>query len=150
MLDTSGRGRVRGGEETGELRGSSRSRCRDGEEDPLTLPLTYPLPNGPGGASCVEDYSREIPKLNSYSNVKVLGYVRTDYCRRPVEDVEEDIETYGSWEPKFRPSGIFFDETPNLDSEDGSIARYLARVAMHTKACKGILGDRLVHAPFST
>lgn len=76
----------------------------------------------------------------------MLGYVRTDYCKRDIRDVEADVRLYAGWNAKFRMAGIFFDETPNLEDEsgDGRVGRYLGRIAGYVKGCSGIEGKRMV------
>jgi hypothetical protein len=61
------------------------------------------------------DYCREIPKLNVFSNVTVIGYVRIGYCKKPLSEVFAEVETYAAWnrEPGLAVRGIFIDETPN-------------------------------------
>ncbi|KAH5152874.1 hypothetical protein HBH69_134320 [Parastagonospora nodorum] len=75
--------------------------------------------NGPGGAGWWPnaDYTREIPHLGSYSNVRIVGYVHSTYCNRPIEDVLKDVQTYADRaleDEKLQMQGIFVDETPNL------------------------------------
>ncbi|KAG9234923.1 Spherulation-specific family 4 [Amylocarpus encephaloides] len=108
--------------------------------------------NGPGAGSMPDDhYSREIPKLNCQPNVCTVGYVRVDYCRRDMREVCQQIATYAGWSKDFPRSGlgvhgIFFDETPNLYSDN--VASYLDSVSQMVKDQPGILGDRLViHNP---
>lgn len=108
-------------------------------------------------------YSREIPRLTERANVTIVGYVRVDYCRRPVNEVLEDIRKYANWSTglpvgsndtcdsvtvnsatsnQFSVRGIFFDEVPNIwKSED---AAYLEDAGILVKKIDGILGDRLV------
>jgi hypothetical protein len=79
--------------------------------------------SGPGAAPWWpnEDYIREIPRLNALPNVTTLGYVRATYCKRGLEDVLEDIETYakrGRQEESLKVDGIFVDETVNLYSKE--------------------------------
>jgi hypothetical protein len=93
------------------------------------------------------DYVREIPKLNSYANVQTVGYIRTTYCKRPIEEVLADIGTYARWYQEegvrgLGVSGIFFDETTNMYSEE--IKEYLDAISLHVKETQGILGGRLV------
>jgi len=61
------------------------------------------------------DYCREIPKITAFSNVTAIGYVRIDYCKKPLSEVFAEIETYAAWnrEPGLVLKGIFVDETPN-------------------------------------
>jgi hypothetical protein len=105
--------------------------------------------SGPGAAPWWpnEDYTREIPRLNEYANVEVLGYVHATYCQRSVENVLRDIKTYGD-RHKDEPlnglqiQGIFVDETVNLYSP--KVAQYLGRIDEEIKANDGIGGDRIV------
>lgn len=90
---------------------------------------------------------REILRLNAQPNVRTLGYVRTTYCRRPISDVFADIETYSGW-PKDTPHaslgvhGIFFDETPNLFSEE--VKTYLDDITKRVKESPGISDGKIV------
>ncbi|KAL4967042.1 spherulation-specific family 4 protein [Aspergillus stella-maris] len=97
--------------------------------------------SGPGDTEYPdENYTREILRLNSYANVTTIGYVRIDYCRRPLDEVVGEIER------GLGMRGIFVDETPNhFDAERGV---YLAEVRRVVKGVDGILGERLVvHNP---
>jgi hypothetical protein len=105
--------------------------------------------SGPGTAPWWpnEDYVREIPRLNSYPNVQTVGYVRAAYCKRALDNVFEDIQTYA-----IRPEddsisalemqGIFVDETPNLYSP--RTKQYLDDIDKSVKAIKGFGVPRLV------
>jgi hypothetical protein len=75
--------------------------------------------NGPGEAGWWPnvDYIREIARLGSYANVRIVGYVHSTYCNRPIEGVLQDIRTYADRsleDEKFQVQGVFVDETPNL------------------------------------
>jgi hypothetical protein len=103
--------------------------------------------SGPGAAPwwSNEDYIREIPRLNALPNVTTLGYVRASYCRRPLQDVLGDIETYdrrGREDSRYRVDGIFLDETVNLYSEEAK--RYLDNVDRRARDLMGIAGRELV------
>lgn len=107
-------------------------------------------------------YSREVPRLTAYGNVKIVGYVRVDYCRRSVSEVSEDIKKYANWsgtasrnsvgtrQPESAPTGstqfavhgIFFDEVPNVWEVEH--AAYLEDIGILVKEVDGIVGDRLV------
>lgn len=92
-----------------------------------------------------EDYVREIPRLNASRNVTTVGYVRTTYCRRPVEDVVQDIEVYAKRNNVFaglQVHGIFVDETVNLYSKEAK--HYLDRIDHTVKGSAGIHGNRIV------
>ncbi|KAF2660964.1 hypothetical protein K491DRAFT_588109 [Lophiostoma macrostomum CBS 122681] len=98
------------------------------------------------------DYTREIPKLKACKNVQTVGYVRTNYCMRAIEEVVEDIATYAQWshEPgidKLGVEGIFFDETPNASPDKGNF-EYLSAITRRVKETEGILGNRtVIHNP---
>ena len=93
------------------------------------------------------DYVREIPKLNAQPNVQTLGYVATTYCKRPISEVFDDVASYANWSsslefPGLRVDGIFFDETPNVYSDEAK--RYLNDITKRVKENTGIMRDRLV------
>ncbi|ORY16990.1 Spherulation-specific family 4 [Clohesyomyces aquaticus] len=97
------------------------------------------------------DYVREIPRLNAYANVRTIGYVRTGYCKRPIEDVYQDIATYAGWSkneasPGLWVDGIFFDETTNVYSAKAKA--YLDGITEYVKQSEGIRGDKtVIHNP---
>jgi Spherulation-specific family 4 len=116
---------------------------------PSTDFLVVVNPNsGPGGFPLPShDYIREVPRLNNYKNVTIVGYVLIDYCRRPLSDVFKDIDTYAGWATNqeylgLGLGGIFLDETPNHFSEQR--AEFLATTNQHIKAAAGFSGDKLV------
>ena len=105
--------------------------------------------SGPGSAPWWpnDDYIREIPRLNAYLNVRTVGYVGTTYGRKPLEEVYADIAQYAKWSsddncPGLGVSGIFFDETLGLYSDDDFV--YQESVTRRTKETEGILGNRIV------
>jgi hypothetical protein len=104
--------------------------------------------NGPGAADFPDaNYLREIPRLNACANVCTVGYVRINYCKRSMEEVVRDIDTYAGWAKDYTKSGlgvhgIFFDEVHNLYSE--SVATYLNTFDQIVKEMDGIQRDRLV------
>lgn len=81
-----------------------------------TLPFYFIInpDSGPGGVNSQPDanYQACIPKLrpSANPNVKVLGYVRTNYTVYPQSDVEAAVHTYAQWNSAYRPTGIFYDE----------------------------------------
>jgi hypothetical protein len=93
------------------------------------------------------DYVRELPRLKTYANVHMVGYVHATYCQRQINDVFEDIQTYAAW-PSNEASlglgveGIFIDETVNLYSAHAK--EYLDGIDAKIKAVDGIGGDRIV------
>jgi Spherulation-specific family 4 len=110
--------------------------------------------SGPGDIVVAnKDYTREIPKLNAYANVVTVGYIRIDYCRRPLSEVCAEIDTYAGWAAEYEKTGlgvggILLDETPNHYTAQR--AEYLDAVRQHVKATPGIQGERLVCSPLSS
>lgn len=91
------------------------------------------------------DYIREIPKLSVFSNVIIVGYVRVDWCKRPLDDVFDEIDTYAGWSqenPHLEMDGILLDETPNHYTKARS--EYLDVVNRHIRTVDGISEARLV------
>ena len=72
--------------------------------------------SGPGSTQFPdEDYSTAIKNLTGYSNVEVVGYVRTGYATRNISAVIADVDTYAGWASNssaLAMDGIFFDEAP--------------------------------------
>ncbi|KAL2812288.1 Spherulation-specific family 4 [Aspergillus granulosus] len=108
--------------------------------------------SGPGDLPSPDhNYAREVPRLNAYSNVYTIGYIRIDYCRKPLQDSYDEIARYASWSEHYETSklgvrGIFVDETPNHHSPER--VEYLDALTQYIKACPGILPDKfVVHNP---
>ncbi|KAJ5930605.1 hypothetical protein N7466_006098 [Penicillium verhagenii] len=98
--------------------------------------------NGPGPDDLPDShYTRAIPRLASYANVRLLGYVHTSYTTRNAAAVYRDIKTYAEWpnksgNPDLAVRGIFFDETPQQYSVH-SLA-YLQNLTQLTKDLKAL------------
>lgn len=115
-----------------------------------TLKFTVVVnPNsGPGdGPTPDENYSREIPRLNSFSNVRVVGYVSTSWTNRDLSLALRDISTYSGWAsndavPGLGIQGIFLDETPS--AYNIKAAMYLDKIASAIKRDTGFGLDPLV------
>ncbi|CAO2654974.1 Nn.00g117070.m01.CDS01 [Neocucurbitaria sp. VM-36] len=109
--------------------------------------------SGPGASPWWpnEDYVRELPRLNAVPSVTTVGYVRVTYCKRPITDVVQDVETYVSRSmsdelPGLEVEGIFVDETVNLFSKETK--HYLDEIDRKVKDNDGIHGERIViHNP---
>src|SRR5687768_2776789 len=78
--------------------------------------------NGPGnGALPTADYWDAIGTLNSFENVRTIGYVATAWGDRNLSHVLEEVSVYSFWgeyEPSLAMHGIFVDETPSQYSSD--------------------------------
>ena len=111
-------------------------------------------PNSGPGTELLPDasYAAEIPLLNAQINVRTVGYVRLDYCKRSLAEVEDDVAKYAGWSTDpalgLGMQGIFFDETPNLHSS--RLAAYLNSVNRMVKESEGIGGSRLVRKALSS
>jgi hypothetical protein len=90
--------------------------------------------NGPNGEPPNADYRRGITLLKK-AGVKVIGYVSTQYGKRPEQLVKADIDLYGS----FQIDGIFLDETAGSTEQ----LAYYDRVQKYIKSRKN-LGRRLL------
>ncbi|KAJ5538062.1 hypothetical protein N7494_007541 [Penicillium frequentans] len=108
--------------------------------------------NGPGPDDLPDaNYTRAIPILSSYANVRLLGYVHTSYTTRNAAAVYRDIKTYAEWptkstDPNLAVRGIFFDETPQQYSAH-SLA-YLQNLTQLTKGLKGLGSNPyVIHNP---
>ncbi|KAJ5885019.1 hypothetical protein N7495_009529 [Penicillium taxi] len=108
--------------------------------------------NGPGPDALPDaNYTREVPILASYANVRLLGYVHTTYATRNISLLHRDIETYAAWptkssNPNLAVRGIFFDETPQAYSDHA--LDYLQNLTELTKGLNGLGSDPfIVHNP---
>ena len=110
--------------------------------------------SGPGPNSLPDgNYTREIPKLASYNNVRLLGYVATTYATRDISLVRKDIETYAGWPtnsstPDLAVQGIFFDETPQ--QYDVNALAYLEELRDFVRGAPGLGPDNYVCSHAST
>ena len=92
-----------------------------------------------------EQYYSAIQKLNSYSNVQTVGYVRTGYATRDIDTVIEEVKTYAGWSSNsssIAMSGIFFDESPHEYSD--SAVEYMKNISSTVKGADGLFGDKTV------
>lgn len=93
--------------------------------NPSTTWLTVIDPhNGPGttfkpGNDDV-NYIAGVSRLNALSNMKTIGYVRTNYAKSSMDELKFNITTWKNWDTytgaNIAVQGIFFDESaPNAD-----------------------------------
>jgi hypothetical protein len=95
-------------------------------------------------------YRQQVPRLNAYRNVLTIGYIRIDYCRKPLQEALAEIARYASWSEHYETTGlgvrgIFVDETPNHYSREKE--EYLRSITSFVKECPGILDEKLVRGP---
>lgn len=104
--------------------------------------------SGPGPSALPDgNYTRAIPELNRYDNVRLLGYVATTYAKRNISLVRQDIETYSEWptnssNPDLAVQGIFFDETPQ--EYDANSLAYLQSLTATVMKMPGLGPDHFV------
>jgi len=102
--------------------------------------------SGPGNTSTPDaQYTQQIVQLNGLKSVKTVGYVRTNYTNRPIDDVLADVRTYSGWSTanaNLTMHGIFLDESPHQYSD--SAASYMRTVTSAIKSSSGIQGQKLV------
>jgi len=79
--------------------------------------------SGPGTA--LDSTYAELLATASRAGKRLLGYVHTDYARRPLSDVLADVERYRAW---YGINGFFLDEVP-WSCDDRSLSSYYAGVA---------------------
>ncbi|EOO00305.1 putative cell surface spherulin 4-like protein [Phaeoacremonium minimum UCRPA7] len=75
--------------------------------------------NGPGLSGLPGDndanYISGVSQLNAYSNVKTIGYVRTNYATSSMDELKKNITQWHDWSTytgaDIAVDGIFFDES---------------------------------------
>lgn len=124
--------------------------------------------SGPGdGEFPNSDYAPAIAKLRSFPNVKTLGYVRTNWAARPLEEITNEVDTYAGWKnyadadvqvvrtlcspwslvrllTAFAQDGIFFDESP---TETGAHFDVIKSAADHARTVLATGHDHIVLNP---
>jgi hypothetical protein len=102
--------------------------------------------SGPGDTALPNaDYLPAIQKLNAFPNARTVGYVRTTYGNRSLDDVLQDISTYAGWANSsqgIEMHGIFFDEAAHEWTAE--VAEYMQTANDAVKAASGISGDKTV------
>ncbi|KAH8883159.1 spherulin 4-like cell surface protein [Thozetella sp. PMI_491] len=106
--------------------------------------------DGPGeGLVPNEEYHEAISFLSSYTNVQMLGYVRTGYATRNISDVTNEVAIYSGWasnSSSLAMSGIFLDEAPHQYTPDA--VSFMKKVDQVVKNSPGLRGTRtIVHNP---
>ena len=110
--------------------------------NPDSGPGVEPLPG--------HDYVREVPRLNGFHNVRTVGYVAIDYCRKPLHKVCEEVSVYAGWNRDYKGQinglyveGIFVDETHN--HPDAVRSEYMDSLGRYIREeVEGLKGDILV------
>lgn len=108
--------------------------------------------SGPGAGSGPDaNYTREIPRLNAHANVRTVGYVSTDYTKRDIGAILNDITLYSGWSENATVKGlgmrgIFLDETPS--GYDAASAEFFETIAASIRSGTGLGEDPLVSLLF--
>ncbi|KAL5327305.1 hypothetical protein ACEPPN_004999 [Leptodophora sp. 'Broadleaf-Isolate-01'] len=107
--------------------------------NPASGPGDGPVPDG--------NYTRDIPRLNSYPNIRTVGYVSTSWTNRNISLALADIQTYSKWAtnstiPNLGMRGIFLDETPATWTAESQ--EYLENVASAIRSDSGLGSDPLI------
>lgn len=103
--------------------------------NPNSGPGPEPIPDG--------NYTREVPRLNSYTNVRTVGYVATNYGKRDLKNMTKDVDVYSTWaDHALMMHGIFLDETPSL--YDFSAVRAYEQIATGIRSASGFGPSPLV------
>ena len=111
--------------------------------------------SGPGNSQFPSiEYITQIQNLTQYPNVQMVGYVRTGYATRDIEDVLSDISKYSGWDTISKEGvnstalamhGIFFDEAPHAYTPE--TADYMSRINQEAKDSVGVLSPKTVCSP---
>jgi hypothetical protein len=92
-----------------------------------------------------DDYASAIQKLNSFSNIKTIGYVKTNFAQRNIADVLHDVSVYAGWSKSnggLAMHGIFFDEVA-YEYDEGT-RDYMQAINQAAKRADGLMGSRMV------
>jgi hypothetical protein len=102
--------------------------------------------SGPGNTSLPnEDYLPAIQRLNAFPNTRTVGYVRTGYGNRSLDDVLQDITTYSGWANStqgIEMHGIFFDEAAHEYTAE--VAEYMQTANDAVRSASGLSGNKTV------
>ncbi|OJD37914.1 cell surface spherulin 4-like protein [Diplodia corticola] len=94
--------------------------------------------SGPGAATLPDaNYQREILKLRTYKNVRLVGYVAVNYTNKALPTVKAEVAKYASWPATSKNTalsvdGIFFDEAPS-DAATAKIT-YMQSATKYTRS----------------
>ncbi|KAL1617217.1 hypothetical protein SLS54_007995 [Diplodia seriata] len=93
--------------------------------------------SGPGtGALPDTSYQREILKLRTFKNVRLVGYVAVNYTNKALATVKAEVAKYASWPTAAKNTalsvdGIFFDEAPTAAA--AAALNYMRSATQYTR-----------------
>jgi Spherulation-specific family 4 len=122
--------------------------CRITKHPTVNFIIVVNPNSGPGDSALPDEhYTREIPRLNAYPNVRTVGYISTNWGNRALPLALKDISTYSGWSknsavPGLSVQGIFLDETPAVYTPSG--LKFLNTVDAAIKFQPGLGTDPLV------
>jgi len=106
---------------------------------------------GPGTTDYpAQDYITAIQLLNTFSNVKTMGYIRLTWAERDINEVLGDLQRYSNWAnysskgEGLSMHGIFYDEAPHVYTPEA--AEYMKKINQAVKKAPGLLANRTVCA----
>lgn len=106
--------------------------------------------SGPGeGALPSTDYGNGIKILNSFANMRTIGYVSTLWGERNLSTVLDEVATYSFWsdyDSSFALDGIFVDETPTEFSTN--YVSYLESITQAVHGSPGLKEGYIGKVPF--
>jgi len=89
--------------------------------------------SGPGPNNYPDcNYVSGVAQLNAFNNVKMIGYVDTQYMGNSIDTVNANVDKYASWTDyatNITLDGIFFDDM--TDSTEQSAFDYMSSVSDH-------------------
>lgn len=93
-------------------------------------------------------YWDAIGTLNSFQNVRTIGYVATTWCERNLSAVLDEVAAYSFWgeyDASLAMEGIFVDETPTQYSSD--YIEYLQAISQAVYDSPGLNGNYIGKKP---
>jgi len=89
------------------------------------------------------DYQKALQALNN-AEVKIMGYVPTNYAKRDQHKIQEDINTYIQY---YSIDGIFFDEAANTTQHKDFYSQLTTYIRTKTKLKSVVLNPGTTTAP---
>ena len=94
------------------------------------IPYTIINPDSGAGNKIDPNYTTLVEQ-NVAAGIKNIGYIRTIYQTRPIEDVKAEVDRYIEFYGKDKVHGFFFDE---VSSQSNVATAYMAELYRYVKA----------------